>query len=187
MGEMVRLLICMKVDDTWAWVVVGPERHLDATTGGPRVAQDTPIVIKGGQADPTPVYAPPPPPAAVRTMPQRMAKLEEDVREIRGALTEQREVIDAMAHDFSRFSTWAVTGLARMMEREGVAYVPYSETHVPYQRRRVRIKLGSKFSTIVHEYDMELSRIFTLNARMGKRDDFKCVEAEDKSNLKTLL
>ncbi|GJY86513.1 hypothetical protein Tco_0500539 [Tanacetum coccineum] len=49
------------------------------------------------------------------------------------------------------------------------------------------IKPGSKFSTIVHEYVTEPSRIFTLNARMGKRDDFKCVEAEEKSNLKTSL
>ncbi|GKB59353.1 hypothetical protein Tco_0915539, partial [Tanacetum coccineum] len=48
------------------------------------------------------------------------------------------------------------------------------------------IKPGSKFSTIVHEYT-EPSRIFTLKASMEKRDDFKCVEAEDKSNLKTLL
>ncbi|GJY32632.1 hypothetical protein Tco_0417101 [Tanacetum coccineum] len=48
------------------------------------------------------------------------------------------------------------------------------------------IKPGSKFSTIVHEYT-EPSRIFTLKASMEKRDDFKCVEAEDKSNLKTSL
>ncbi|GJS40918.1 hypothetical protein Tco_0565961 [Tanacetum coccineum] len=47
-----------------------------------------------------------------------------------------------MAHDFSRFSTWAITGLARMMDRAGVAYVPYSETHAPYQRRRVRQRTG---------------------------------------------
>ncbi|GJX93674.1 hypothetical protein Tco_0348260, partial [Tanacetum coccineum] len=100
---------------------------------------DAPIVDEGGQADPTPVQAPPPLPAApARTMPQRMARLEEDVHEIHGALTEQREVIDAMARYFSRFSTWAITGLERMMDRAGVAYVPYSETHVPYQRRRVR-------------------------------------------------
>ncbi|GJZ06369.1 hypothetical protein Tco_0540162 [Tanacetum coccineum] len=99
---------------------------------------DAPIVDEGGQADPSPVQALPPPPAAAKTMPQRMARLEEDVHEIHGALTEQREVIDAMARDFSRFSTWAVTGLARMMDRAGVTYVPYSETHVPYQRRRVR-------------------------------------------------
>ncbi|GJS23620.1 hypothetical protein Tco_0452252 [Tanacetum coccineum] len=84
----------------------------------------------------------PPPPAPARTIPQRMARLEEDVHEIHGALTEQREVIDAMARDFSRFSTWAITGLVRMMERAGVAYVPYFETHVSYQRRRVRQRTG---------------------------------------------
>ncbi|GJT25804.1 hypothetical protein Tco_0895741 [Tanacetum coccineum] len=81
---------------------------------------------------------PPPPPAVSRTMPQRMARLEEDVHKISGALTEQREP-------------------------------------------------GSKFRTIVHEYVMKPSRIFTLDARMGKKDDFKCVEAEEKSNLKTSL
>ncbi|GKB16086.1 hypothetical protein Tco_0850009 [Tanacetum coccineum] len=97
------------------WVVVGPERQPDATVGAPGVAQDAFIVDEGGQADPTP---------------------------IRGALTEQREVIDAMARDFSRFSTCAITGLARMMDRVGVAYVPYSETHLSYQRRRVRRRTG---------------------------------------------
>ncbi|GKA28352.1 hypothetical protein Tco_0714520 [Tanacetum coccineum] len=51
----------------------------------------------------------------------------------------------------------------------------------------MRIKPGSKFSTIVHEYDMKPSRTFTLNASIDKRDDFKCVEAEEKSNLKTSL
>ncbi|GKC79296.1 hypothetical protein Tco_1130070, partial [Tanacetum coccineum] len=54
-----------------------------------------------------------PPPAAARTMPQRMAKLEEDVHEIHGALAEQREVIGAMARDFSRLTVWA----ARPRER----------------------------------------------------------------------
>ncbi|GKF36846.1 hypothetical protein Tco_0113604, partial [Tanacetum coccineum] len=49
------------------------------------------------------------------------------------------------------------------------------------------IKPDSKFSNIIHEYVMEPNRIFKLNARMGKRDDLKCVEDEDKSNLKTLL
>ncbi|GJW81400.1 hypothetical protein Tco_0145375 [Tanacetum coccineum] len=49
--------------------------------------------------------APPPPPAVARTMPQRMARLEEDVYEIRRALAEQREVISAMAKDFSRSPT----------------------------------------------------------------------------------
>ncbi|GJR55877.1 hypothetical protein Tco_1406398 [Tanacetum coccineum] len=78
---------------------------------------DAPIVDEGGQADPTPTQAPPLLPADARTMPQRMAILEEDVRKIRGALIEQHEVIDAMARDFSRFCTWTTTSLTRMMGR----------------------------------------------------------------------
>ncbi|GJV79787.1 60S ribosomal protein L31-like protein [Tanacetum coccineum] len=49
------------------------------------------------------------------------------------------------------------------------------------------IKPGSKFNTIVHEYVTEPSRVFTPKRRMEKKSDFKCVEAEEKSNLKTLL
>ncbi|GKC83324.1 hypothetical protein Tco_1139041 [Tanacetum coccineum] len=201
MAELVRLQICAQFDDAWAWVAMGPERQPDTVVGAPAVAEDAPSADEGDQAVPAPVQAPqqppPPPPANARTMPWSMVRLEEDVHEIHGALTEQREVIDAMARYFSKFSTWAVIGLARMMDRAGVAYVPYSETHVPYQRRRVRqrtgeantsaaqIKPGSKFSTIVH--DTEPCMTFTLNARMEMRDDFKCVEAEEKSNLKTSL
>ncbi|GJX62891.1 hypothetical protein Tco_0295791 [Tanacetum coccineum] len=122
MAELVRLQIYVEIDDTWAWVALGPERQPDAVAGAPGVAQDAPIVDEGGQADPAP------------------------------ALTDQREVIDAMAPDFSRFSTWAITGLARMMDRAGVSYVPYSETHVPYQRRRVRQRTG-KASTSAAQQD----------------------------------
>ncbi|GKA64328.1 hypothetical protein Tco_0763934 [Tanacetum coccineum] len=75
MGELVRLQICMEVDDIWAWVAVGPERQPDAAAGAPRVTQDALIVDEGGHADPTPVQEPPPP-APARTMPQRMARLE---------------------------------------------------------------------------------------------------------------
>ncbi|GJW50984.1 hypothetical protein Tco_0092335 [Tanacetum coccineum] len=139
MAELVRLQICMQLDDTWAWVAMGPERQPDATAGAPRVAQDALIVDEGGQAVPAPVQAPqqppPPPPAPAMTMPQRMARLEEDVHEIHGALTKQREVIDAMARDFFRFSTWVTTRLGRMMDRAGVTYTPYSQTHMSYQRR----------------------------------------------------
>ncbi|GJZ68560.1 reverse transcriptase domain-containing protein [Tanacetum coccineum] len=94
MAELVRLQICKQLDDTWAWVAMGPDRQPDATAGAPRVAQDAPIVDEGGQADPAPVQAVPPlPPVAARTMPQRMARLEEDVHEIRWTLAEQREVL----------------------------------------------------------------------------------------------
>ncbi|GJZ64893.1 hypothetical protein Tco_0621589 [Tanacetum coccineum] len=152
MGELMRIHIYMEVDDTWDWVAMRPERQLNVADGALGVAQDAPIVDEGGQDDPTPVHAPPPPPVAARTMPQRMARLEEDVHEIRGALTEQREVIDAMARDFSKFNTWDVTSLARMMDRTGVTYVSYSETHVPYQRRRVRQRTGEA-STFAAQQD----------------------------------
>ncbi|GKA96418.1 hypothetical protein Tco_0818513 [Tanacetum coccineum] len=122
-----------------AWVAMRPERQPDAAAGAPADAEDAPIVDEGDQAVLAPVQAPqqPPPPssAPARTMPQRMDRLEEDVQEIRGALTEQREVIDAVAHDFFRFSTWAITGLGWMINRAGVTYTPYSQTHVSFQRR----------------------------------------------------
>ncbi|GKD71294.1 hypothetical protein Tco_1325384 [Tanacetum coccineum] len=112
MGELVRLQICEEIDDTWAWVALGPERQPDAAAGAPEDAEDAPVVDEGGQAVSAPVQAPPPPPAAARTMPQRMARLEEDVHDIHGALAEQREVINVMARDFSRFTVWVASGIA---------------------------------------------------------------------------
>ncbi|GKE97424.1 hypothetical protein Tco_0020775, partial [Tanacetum coccineum] len=109
--------------------IIDMDRQPDVAAGALGVAQDAPIVDEGGQADPT----------------------LEDVHEMRGALTEQREVIDAMARDFSKFSTWVVTGLARMMDRAGVAYMP-SETHVPYQRHRVGQRTGEA-STSAAQHD----------------------------------
>ncbi|GKB54669.1 hypothetical protein Tco_0905422, partial [Tanacetum coccineum] len=85
-------------------------------------------------ADPAPVQAPPPP-AAARTIPQRMVRLEEDVHEIRGTLAKQREVISTMARDFSRYCTWTTTSLARMMDMTGMTYTSYSQTPREYTRR----------------------------------------------------
>ncbi|GKC68585.1 hypothetical protein Tco_1101183, partial [Tanacetum coccineum] len=42
---------------------------------------------------------------------------------------------DSMARDFSRFTTWTVTSLARLMDMADVAYMRYSESPVDYQRR----------------------------------------------------
>ncbi|GJR98216.1 hypothetical protein Tco_0270390 [Tanacetum coccineum] len=112
-----QLQICVQLDDTWAWVAMGPERQPDASAGALG----------------------------------RMARLEEDVHEIRGVLTEQREVIDAMARNFSRFSKWVTTGLGRMMDRVGVTYISYAQTHVSYQRH-VRQKTG-KASTSAAQQD----------------------------------
>ncbi|GJT91833.1 hypothetical protein Tco_1080678 [Tanacetum coccineum] len=80
MGELVRLQICMEVNDTWAWVAIGPERQPDTVAGAPAVAEDAPATNEGDQAIPAPVQAPqqPPPPPA-RTMPHRLGRLEEEV------------------------------------------------------------------------------------------------------------
>ncbi|GJT40824.1 hypothetical protein Tco_0612843 [Tanacetum coccineum] len=121
------------------WVAMGPARQPNVAAGAPAEVEDALIVDEGGQADPVPTqepqHPPSPPPAPTRTMPQRMSRLEEDVLGICGELTEQREVIDVMAHDFSRFSTWVVTCMGWMMDRAGVTYTPYSQSHVLYQRR----------------------------------------------------
>ncbi|GJW43941.1 hypothetical protein Tco_0072740 [Tanacetum coccineum] len=87
-GELVRLQICVKINDTWAWVALGLERQHDATAGAPEAAEDALVVDEGGQPDSAPIHAPLPPPAVARTMPQRMARLEEDVHEIHRALAE---------------------------------------------------------------------------------------------------
>ncbi|GJU19230.1 hypothetical protein Tco_1152572 [Tanacetum coccineum] len=96
------------------------ELHV-AAAGAPEVVED------GGQADPAPEQAPqqppPPPPAHARTMPQRMARLDDDVHKIRRGLTEQA----------------------------GVAYTPYAQTHVSYQRH-VRQRTGEA-STSAAQHD----------------------------------
>nr|GEW48379.1 hypothetical protein [Tanacetum cinerariifolium] len=123
--------IYVEIDDTWVWVAWGPKRQPDAAAGALGAIEDAVVADEGAQAISVPVQAtqpPPPPPVAARTMPQRMARLEDDVRKIRRALTEQREVIDTMARDFSRFSTWVITSLAHMMDRASVTYTSYFET-----------------------------------------------------------
>ncbi|GJZ47947.1 hypothetical protein Tco_0601779 [Tanacetum coccineum] len=116
-GDDIWRIICEELDDTWAWVALGPERQQVATVGAPK--------------------APQPPPAAgpARTMTHRIARLEEDFHRMRGALGEQREVLDSMACDFSRFTTWMVTELSMMMDQAGVRYTNYADFQISYQRR----------------------------------------------------
>nr|GEU35705.1 putative ribonuclease H-like domain-containing protein [Tanacetum cinerariifolium] len=45
--ELVMLHICMELDDTWAWVAMGPERQPDAVVGAPTLAEDAPAVNEG--------------------------------------------------------------------------------------------------------------------------------------------
>ncbi|GJU98815.1 hypothetical protein Tco_1328086 [Tanacetum coccineum] len=82
--ELVRLQICEELDDTWAWVAPGPERHHDVVAGALEIAEGAPDVVEGDQAVPAPVHAPPPPPpAAGRIMSQRLGRLEEEIQGLR--------------------------------------------------------------------------------------------------------
>ncbi|GKD12837.1 hypothetical protein Tco_1197244, partial [Tanacetum coccineum] len=113
----------------------------DAAAGAPEAVEDDPVADEGAPAVPAPVQAPqPPPPAAgpARTMAQRLARVEENVHEIRGSLGEQREILDSMARDFSRFSTWTVVGLSQMMSQDGVRYTNYADFQILYARRTRR-------------------------------------------------
>ncbi|GJS49898.1 hypothetical protein Tco_0600019 [Tanacetum coccineum] len=109
--------ICDEFDDTWAWVAQGPERWPDVAVGAPKVAE-------GAQAVPASVQAPKPPlaTAQIRTIPQRMARLEEEVHGIRESLAEQREIMDVMARDFSRFTVWAASGISQLLDASGATY-----------------------------------------------------------------
>ncbi|GKA78049.1 hypothetical protein Tco_0784586 [Tanacetum coccineum] len=97
------------------------------------------MALGGGDEDEEMPQAVPPPP---RTQGERIARLEEEVHGMREVLQGQREVLDSMARDFSRFTTWTVTSLARLMDMADVAYMRYSESPVDYQRRSIRQRTG---------------------------------------------
>ncbi|GJU81804.1 hypothetical protein Tco_1284169 [Tanacetum coccineum] len=143
MAELVRLQICEEIEDTWAWVAPGPERQPKAAASAPKDGEVAPDADIGAQPDPAPVQAPQAPPAHAqpRSMTQRIARMEEDVREIRGQMTQQGEVLDAMARDFSRFTVWAAGGITELLRASGVTFASYSMAPVPYQRR-VRRRTG---------------------------------------------
>ncbi|GKC16066.1 hypothetical protein Tco_1012848 [Tanacetum coccineum] len=145
-----------ELDNNWAWVAPGPERQPDVEAGASVDAGGAPDIDEGAQAVPAPAQAPQPPLAAgpARTMAQRLARVEEEVHKIQGALGEQREVMDAMAKDLSRFTVWAVVGISHLLDSAGATYVLYSETHVPYQRRRVRQRTGEA-STSATPFDKD--------------------------------
>ncbi|GKC92308.1 hypothetical protein Tco_1157750 [Tanacetum coccineum] len=115
MDELVRLRICDRLDDTRAWVAPSLERQQVAAARAPEGVEGAPFVD------------------------------EEDNEARKGgpwtereSLDEQREVIDAMARDFSRFTVWAASDISQVLDLSGATYMRYSETHVPYQRRMVR-------------------------------------------------
>ncbi|GKC86967.1 hypothetical protein Tco_1147616, partial [Tanacetum coccineum] len=69
MAELVRLQICVELDDTWAWVPARPARQ-EGDAGG--VAEEAPVAPEGGDEDEEMPQAMPPSP---RTQGERIARL----------------------------------------------------------------------------------------------------------------
>ncbi|GJR14237.1 hypothetical protein Tco_0796889 [Tanacetum coccineum] len=176
MAELVRLQICVHLDDTWAWVAMGPERQPDASAGAPAVDEDAPAVDEGDQAIPAPMQAPqqPPPPQLL------LGLCPIDWGDLRRRHSMGLSEGAHLGHSIDAPDR----GLARPAPPQ------HSRTHSSQTHDSsylyLLIKPGSKFSTIVHEYVTEPSRIFTLDAKIGKKDGIRR-EAEEKSNLKTSL
>ncbi|GJZ78761.1 hypothetical protein Tco_0643598, partial [Tanacetum coccineum] len=83
-----RLQIYVELDDTYAWLALGPERQQVVVAGALEADEDAPVADEGASAIPVLVQAPQQPPPAsgpARTMAQRLSRVEEDVHEIRGA------------------------------------------------------------------------------------------------------
>ncbi|GKC34631.1 hypothetical protein Tco_1047015 [Tanacetum coccineum] len=57
-GHFIRLNICLRYGDRWAWVALGPERQQAATAGAPTTAEGDSTNDEGAQAVPAPVQAP---------------------------------------------------------------------------------------------------------------------------------
>nr|GEU96744.1 hypothetical protein [Tanacetum cinerariifolium] len=55
MAELVRLQICIELDDTWDWVALGPERQQIIAAGAPEATEDAPVVDEGALAVSAPV------------------------------------------------------------------------------------------------------------------------------------
>ncbi|GKC89120.1 retrovirus-related pol polyprotein from transposon TNT 1-94 [Tanacetum coccineum] len=91
-----------------------------------------------------------------------IADFEEEVHGIRESLAEQREVMDAMARDFSRFTLWEASGKSQLLDVSGATYTRYSETHVPYQRRGVRQRIG-KANTLAAPLDEDQADPLSLS------------------------
>ncbi|GKC39260.1 hypothetical protein Tco_1051644 [Tanacetum coccineum] len=82
--------------------LVSNEGLRDVVAGAPKAAGDALAVDKGASADPAPIQVPQPPHAAPRTMPQRIARIEEEVHELRQSIVGLRGDVHRMVTDLGR-------------------------------------------------------------------------------------
>ncbi|GJU66711.1 hypothetical protein Tco_1252970 [Tanacetum coccineum] len=129
MGELVKLNICIEIGDDWAWVAQGTERQPVATAAALGGAEDAPNIDKGAQAVLTPIHSPPPPPPATgRTIPQRLGRLEEEIKGLRQDVRSLRGLVERSMTDQGRFSTWMISCMTQLMEASGRTYQAFDGT-----------------------------------------------------------
>ncbi|GJX96224.1 hypothetical protein Tco_0352022, partial [Tanacetum coccineum] len=176
-----------------AWVALGPERQPNAMAAALEAAEDVPIADDGASAILTPVQAPQPPPLVAglaRTMAQRFTRVEEDVHEIRGALGEQREILDSMARDFSRFYTWTVNELSQMMSQVGVrnansvimeylVKISKKARILELKRRHLKIQVLHLNAVLSRRITAYLCLLPALHKRPQRKQDQYVVSRED--------
>ncbi|GKD30115.1 hypothetical protein Tco_1240893 [Tanacetum coccineum] len=102
MGELVRLQICIEVDDTWAWVAMRPERQPDAMAGALTVDEDAPAANEG--------------------------RLEEDVHGLCRDVGTLRGIVERSMTDQGRFSTWMMSCIAQLVDASGMTYQTFDGT-----------------------------------------------------------
>ncbi|GJR57448.1 hypothetical protein Tco_1499610 [Tanacetum coccineum] len=101
-----------------AWVAPVPKRQQVATAGALEDVEGAHAEIEGDQAIPEPVQARQPPPtvAQTRTMPQRIARLEEEVHGLRQSIVGLHRVVDRSITDQARFATWMISCMTQLMD-----------------------------------------------------------------------
>nr|GEY49853.1 hypothetical protein [Tanacetum cinerariifolium] len=125
-------------------LIIDMERQPNSAVGAPGVDEDAPAIDVGNQAILVPVQAPqqppPPPPTSVRTIPQRLRRLEEEVQGLCMDVVSLRRFVERSMTDQGRFSTWMISCMAQLMEAGGLSYHEFDGTfrgssHAAFQRR----------------------------------------------------
>ncbi|GKF64856.1 hypothetical protein Tco_0188304 [Tanacetum coccineum] len=89
------------------------------------IAPELSIIDMGELA---PQQPPPPPTAAIRTMPQRLGRLEEEVQGLRRDVGSLRGLVERLMTDQGRFSTWMMSCMAQLMDASGLTYQAFDGT-----------------------------------------------------------
>ncbi|GKA24332.1 hypothetical protein Tco_0710365 [Tanacetum coccineum] len=148
MDELVRLQICVELDDTWSWVPAGPAGQ-EGDAGG--VAEEAPVAQGGDDEDEEMPQAVPPPPW---TQGERIARLEEEVHGMREALQGQREGRCAL-HEIFRVTDGVPEthqgedGWCQHFHNPAAArpMIPLSRAQAKPSSSLTRLELSSKFKS----------------------------------------